>query len=131
MDWHKSSTVLDLVGVYIPPAQRPTKTQVLTALREAAACSRLRMTRPETIFDAWELGHDVQSASKLIKRCASTQMWWDGPDNKGRPDWIAKLKLSHEEGFLLYVKVALRLEDLVLPEVTWGKILSFKEWIDK
>lgn len=68
-------------------------------------------------------GYTIADAIELILECERSDMVGSEPDDKGRPQWMAILRLPSNRGYDLYVKVALN-----LPDMRTGYFLSFHPW---
>jgi hypothetical protein len=96
---------------------------VVAALRIVGASKRLTVApRVQPYFVT--LGYDVEDVLDWISDCELDELDDHEPDDGGRNDYIAFLKIfAEDEPLPLYVKIALH-----LPEMTSGKLLSFKPW---
>jgi hypothetical protein len=101
----------------------PSDEQVVAALRIVGATKRLTVAqRVQPYFVT--LGYDLEDVADWISDCEQDELHRHEPDDKGRSDHVAVLKIYAEEELLpFYVKIALQ-----LPEMTSGKLLSFKPW---
>jgi hypothetical protein len=77
---------------------------------------------PRCQDDIDDLDYDIDDILALLGACDLSELQKHGPDDKGRPDWIAVLRIQPAgEPVPFYVKVA-----LAMPELSRGRLLSFK-----
>lgn len=101
----------------------PSDEQVIAALRNVGSTKRLTVAeRVQPYFVA--LGYDLEDVADWISDCELDELYHHEPDDKGRNDHVAVLKIYAEDELLpFYVKIALQ-----LPEMSSGRLLSFKPW---
>lgn len=106
-----------------PTPTSPSDEEVVAALRVVGAGKRLTADpRVQPYFVA--LRYDLEDVVDWIADCELDELHHHEPDDKGRNDYIAFLKIyAEDEPLPFYVKIALH-----LPEMTSGKLLSFKPW---
>lgn len=110
---------------------RPTKAQVVAALKLAAAPGCLSVGSRRCQQDLLRLGVDVETVAEWIREdCETEALYAHEPDQQpGRnapepDDHMAMLRIDDGEDYF-YAKVALR-----LPELSPGRLISFHEWTD-
>ena len=105
-----------------PTPSAPTDAEIIEALRAAAA--KGLNVHPRVQPDLIRLHYDIEDVSEYVSDCDISELEKHEPDDKGRSDYIAVLKIEVEdEPFPFYVKVALD-----WPDMKRGKLLSFKYW---
>jgi hypothetical protein len=101
----------------------PSDDQVVAALRIVGADRSLTVAeRVQPYFVT--LHYDLEDVHDWIADCDLSDLAKHEPDDQGRSDYIAVLKIYVEgEPLPFYVKIALH-----LPDMTSGKLISFHFW---
>ena len=104
----------------------PSDEVVVAALRSVATTKGRLLVHPRCQDDMVRERFDLPDACDLVAACSVDEIHKNEPDyDPDRLDQIVVLRIELEDGYDLYVKIALQ-----LPELTSGYFLSFKPWID-